>query len=122
MTFDLAQTALDLERRLLELETRSDRAAIEELLHDDFCEHGASGRRWTRDEIVSVLVSENSSDRIVMADESTTLLDCGAVLVTSRSSRDGRDAWRSSVWVTDNGRCQIIFHQGTAISCSAAGD
>jgi hypothetical protein len=40
------QTAIDLELRLLKYEIRAEPGEVDRLLHPDFSEFGASGRRW----------------------------------------------------------------------------
>lgn len=115
MGSDLIGEACRLEARLLDPHVRSQPALVVELLHEDFIEYGSSGRRWTRDDIVGALASESDANRIETFDVTGSLLSDDVVLVTYRSSRGGLQAWRSSVWKREGGRCRVLFHQATPI-------
>ena len=52
------QTVIDLELRLLKHEIRAEPGEIDRLLHPDFSEFGASGRRWGRTEMIAALAAE----------------------------------------------------------------
>ena len=120
MGSDLTKEACRLEVRLLDPEVRSQPSLLAELLHEDFIEYGSSGRRWTRDEIVHELSSDSVATRIATFDLTGSELADDVALVTYRSSRDGREAWRSSIWIRQDGRCRLLFHQATPIgTCQA---
>jgi hypothetical protein len=51
------QMAIELELRLLQPEVRSSAAELEKLLHPDFFEFGASGKKWGRSQTISALAS-----------------------------------------------------------------
>lgn len=90
------------------------------LLHDDFVEVGASGRRWTRDEIVAMLEAETGAARDAAID-GLDVLTIGRdarvatyrITIVERAER--RTSRRSSVWVRTAGRWLLRFHQGTPI-------
>ncbi|TCJ30246.1 ribonuclease HI family protein [Nocardioides jejuensis] len=100
-----------LERSLLTPEVRRVRSAVAALLHPDWSEIGASGRRWTRDDIL---------DAMAPLDEETTLdvvsierLAAGAILLVWRSASEGGSALRSSLWLRAGHSWVQRFHQGT---------
>ena len=115
MGSDLTNEACRLEVRLLDPEVRSQPSLVAELLHEDFIEYGSSGRRWTRDEIVHELSSDSVATRIATFDLTGSELADDVALVTYRSSRDGCEAWRSSIWIRQDGRCRMLLHQATPI-------
>jgi hypothetical protein len=108
-----------LERALLTGTVRTDAAALDALLAEEFREFGASGRTYTKNEIVEALRVE-SSVVLALKDFRAERIGEGIVLVTYRSSRSEvghatRHALRSSIWVRRDGRWQIVFHQGTVV-------
>ena len=103
-----------LERELLSPAVRADPARLAQLLHPSFLEIGASGRRWTREEMIAALVASPDAD----VDVDELLAEHVApevVLVTSRTRRGDAAARRSSLWVRVGGRWLVRFHQGTPI-------
>lgn len=98
-----------LERRLHEPAVRADRAALDELLHPSFAEIGASGRRWTRPQMIEELSSHPQLDPIDMTDVEIDELADGVALITYATAT----AQRSSLWVRHDGRWRIRYHQGT---------
>lgn len=101
------------ELTLLESDTRRDRARVLDLLHADFIEIGASGRRWTRDEIVDALAAEQIRDAPRTDEWRFLELATDIVLVTYRLHTHIGASLRSSVWDTTTGTPKIRFHQGT---------
>lgn len=80
-------------------------------LHLDFREIGASGRRWTRGEMLDALAAAGPGDAEI-ADFEVEELAPGLILATY-DTVGPRRARRSSVWALDEGRWRIRFHQGT---------
>jgi len=105
---------LDLERMLLDPEVRHSRVAVELLLHSQFKEFGSSGRVYDRDTMIKMMNRETSG-QITIRDFDARMLSTDVCLVTYRSVGESQEARRSSVWVRDEGRWQVIFHQGTKI-------
>ncbi|WP_141897632.1 DUF4440 domain-containing protein [Paramicrobacterium agarici] len=98
---------------LLSPETRSDSIRVDQLLHGDFIEIGRSGRRWTRDEIVAMLGSEERGE-VPQTDEwHFAELSAGIVLVTYRITGTAVESRHSSVWDITSGQPRVRFHQGT---------
>lgn len=106
------------ERALLDPTVRRDRGRVLALLADDFEEFGASGRRWTRDEIVEGLAREAFVPPAA-EDFRCRLIAPGVALVTYRTLRTDPHsgsvaaANRSSLWTEAAGLWRLRFHQGT---------
>ena len=105
---------LDLERMLLDPEVRHSRVAVELLLHPHFKEYGSSGRTYDRETMIRMMNREASGE-ITIRDFEVRTLSPEVALVTYRSVGQNQEARRSSVWVKDEGRWQVIFHQGTKV-------
>lgn len=106
------------EEALLAAGTRHDRATVERLLDAEYREIGQSGRLWTRDGIVAMLVGESpdeAGEHAISERHAVELAD-GVVLLTYRLVFDGRDSRRSSVWRVRDGRARVVFHQGSGVS------
>lgn len=113
-----------LEIALLQPATRADAARLDALLHPDFLEIGASGRRHDKAAILAALAAEASAGPVeFVADgfEARALAD-DLVLLTWRSARRARDgrleraARRASLWQRTGATWRIRFHQGTPIA------
>jgi ribonuclease HI len=104
-----------LERELLTRPVRADRARLERLLHPAFAEHGSSGRRWTRDDIVADLLRSPDPGAVEVRDLVADRVAPDVVLVTYVAERADARTRRSSVWVRHDGRWVVRFHQGTPV-------
>jgi ribonuclease HI len=104
-----------LELRLLDPAVRGRPAEVERLLHPEFVEIGASGRRWERREIVEVLRADpGESPRV--SDLAVQALSPDTVLVTYRAERSTPEqdaSLRASLWLRDAHGWRVRFHQGT---------
>ncbi len=91
---------------------------MDELLDPEFREIGASGRLWSRSEIIASLVerSRASDEPIKASDMVGVLLAPGVVHLTYVSDDGGRRARRSSVWRRTDRGWRLYFHQGTLSS------
>ncbi|PGH50549.1 DUF4440 domain-containing protein [Streptomyces sp. Ru87] len=112
------QQAVDAERRLLDPGVRASVARVAEALHPEFTEFGASGRRWDRDSVLSLMgpPAPGAPPRapVTATDFAGTLLAPGLVHLTYASESDGVRAFRSSLWCrAEDGRWLIRFHQAT---------
>lgn len=102
---------IDLERRLLDPDVRGNRAALAELLHDDFREFGASGRVYDRDEIIDALLAEDGAATPRAFDFQATRLGPDAVPLTYRTESP---SLRTSVWMRGgDGTWRVLHHHGT---------
>jgi len=116
LTNKLAQ----LEAELHLPEVRGSAPRINALLHADFEEVGRSGRHWSREAIVDMLLGETTPAEIVADNYVATELQAGVALLTYRAAHrqtDGslaRHTLRSSLWVKVGDGWQMRYHQGTA--------
>lgn len=99
-----------LERSLLSDEVRADPASVAALLHPEWEEIGASGRRWSRDELLAEIAPLPSPVELELL--ATHELGDDALLILWRSVGE-EPALRSSLWVRTSGRWRQRFHQGT---------
>jgi ribonuclease HI len=100
-----------LERSLLTDEVRRDPAAVAGLLDAAWSEIGASGRLWTRADLlaeIGPLAEETTLDVV-----SIERLAPGAILLIWRSVSDTGSVLRSSLWVRAGHTWVQRFHQGT---------
>ena len=112
MSDSTADLLISLELHLLDPQVRRDPGEVDALLGDTFVEFGSSGRTYTKDEILVALGAEIPR-AIVAVDFATRELAPGVVLLTYSTIEGGLEARRSSIWVADLGRWQMVFHQGT---------
>jgi hypothetical protein len=113
---DDVQAAIAGGLRLLEPSARRAPEQVEALLHPDFFEFGASGRRWDRREMVAALAQEPDAEPAVASELTGIRLADGIVLVTYVSQRGQRRCLRSSIWRKTTAGWQVYFHQGTMIA------
>lgn len=126
MATDKADRALflSLETSLHRPEVRSSPDLVRRLLADEFIEFGRSGRVYNKAVTIEALAAEDVSHPAPMprvSDFSVTRLSPDVVLVTYTGSREpsgsqkGRQTLRSSIYRHQDGRWQMIFHQGRPI-------
>ncbi|MGA2727143.1 MAG: DUF4440 domain-containing protein [Terracidiphilus sp.] len=117
----VAAELLRAEMLLLDPAVRRDRDRVAALLACDFFEFGASGRVWTRAQILDLLATEEYSPP-VLEDFACHRIADDVVLVTYRTVRMNEEtgkreaALRSSLWIRRSERWIIRFHQGTRTS------
>ena len=88
--------------------------AVLALLHPDFEEFGASGRRWDGAAIAESLAQESQSVPTQARDIAGTRLAEDVFLLTYTAHAPERVSLRSSVWLRDPNRGWLLrFHQGT---------
>ncbi len=97
-----------LELRLLDPAVRGSAEELERLLCDDFREFGSSGRVYTKEEAIALLVADPAVPQD-FSDFAAMVVAPGVVLATYRA----KGAVRSSVWRLEDGRWRLYFHQGT---------
>jgi ribonuclease HI len=81
------------------------------VLDDEFRETGASGRAWTRAEMLDALEGAAASPVEIEAFAIERLAD--AVVLATYDTGGARPARRASIWIHDGGRWRLRFHQGT---------
>ncbi|RYE79342.1 MAG: nuclear transport factor 2 family protein [Myxococcales bacterium] len=100
-----------LEKSLLTNEVRSDPSAVAALLDPHWREIGASGRVWSRDELLAEIgpIGQIGFDLI-----GTRSLADDTLLVLWRSRDERGSQLRSSIWQqSTSGHWLQVFHQGT---------
>jgi hypothetical protein len=126
MAIDEADFALflSLETSLHRPDIRSSPDLVGRLLADEFLEFGRSGRVYNKSVTIEALAAEDVSEPAPLpqvSDFSVTRLSHDVMLVTYKSTREpkgsqeGRQTLRSSIYRHQDGRWQMIFHQGTPI-------
>ncbi|MFF8291708.1 DUF4440 domain-containing protein [Streptomyces sp. NPDC016309] len=110
------------ELRLVDPAVRTSRAEAARLLHPDFVEVGASGRRWSRDDMLAALpeLEGGAADgpRYEVSGMTGVLLAPDLVHLTYEAVLDGRRTRRSSLWRRDpetGGAWRLYYHQGTPV-------
>ncbi|MFH9725245.1 DUF4440 domain-containing protein [Streptomyces sp. NPDC017254] len=109
---------------LMDPAVRVSRARAAELLDPEFVEVGASGRRWTYEEMLAALPemagSGEDGPRYTPTAFAGTLLAPGLVHLTYETLRDGHRTRRSSLWRRDpaapaGSGLRMYYHQGTPV-------
>ncbi len=118
-----AQKLFALEQRLSDPDIRSNPEALAEILHDDFQEIGASGRYFSKMDIIRLLKSEKEYEAYVIEDFQAIYISDDVIQIVYRIPArvsPGGEAYagslRSSLWLYTGNKWQIIFHQGTKVS------
>lgn len=100
---------------------RSSRTLARQLLDPEFTEVGASGRRWTYDEMLAALPGMDgavgSGPRYEPSAFTGVLLAPGLVHLTYETELDGNRARRSSLWRRQgaNEPWRMYYHQATPV-------
>ncbi|MGW1186876.1 nuclear transport factor 2 family protein [Streptomyces sp. NPDC002559] len=123
---DEVNEAIEGELRLMDPNVRMSRELARQLLDPDFGEVGASGRRWTYDEMLAALPEMDSATESGPHYEPSgftgVLLAPGLVHLTYETTLDGERARRSSLWRKQGaaGTWQMYYHQATPVPPAAA--
>ncbi|GAA2775336.1 DUF4440 domain-containing protein [Streptomyces showdoensis] len=122
---DAIAAALAGELRLMDPSVRVSADEARRLLDPEFVEVGASGRRWTYEEMLAALPELAGGDprngpRYEPSGLRGVLLAPGLVHVTYETVIDGRRARRSSLWRKGAGPgdagWRMYYHQGTPVA------
>jgi hypothetical protein len=109
------------ELRLLDPAVRASQALVDALLDPEFVEIGASGRFWTRAEVMAGLSdlpgSQPEGSRYSASDIRGVRLAPGIVHLIFETVDDGHRARRSSIWRKTAGESgwRMYYHQGTLV-------
>jgi len=109
------------ELRLLDPAVRSSRALFEPLFDPEFVEVGASGRRYTYEEMLAWLPDHTGSSATAVRYEPSAitgvLLAPGLVHLTYETDIDGHRARRTSLWrkLDEESGWRMYYHQGTPV-------
>ncbi|MGW8888099.1 nuclear transport factor 2 family protein [Streptomyces sp. NPDC055749] len=118
---DEVREAIAGELRLMNPGVRMSRSLARQLLDPDFVEVGASGRRWTYDEMLAALPELDgatvSGPRYEPSKITGVLLAPGLVHLTYETTLDGDRARRSSLWRKQGAATtwQMYYHQATPV-------
>ncbi|MGW2830373.1 nuclear transport factor 2 family protein [Streptomyces sp. NPDC001286] len=118
---DEVREAIAGELRLMDPHVRGSRSLAGQLLDPDFVEVGASGRRWTYEEMLAALPemdgASESGPRYEPSEITGVLLAPGLVHLTYETTLDGNRARRSSLWRRRNaaGTWRMYYHQATPV-------
>ncbi|MGW1892907.1 nuclear transport factor 2 family protein [Streptomyces sp. NPDC002004] len=115
------EAAIQAELRLLDPGIRRSPRLVDELLHPEFTEFGASGRRWDRDAMIESLAAEADSavGPGAMSHVRGVELAPDVVHLTYDTDVAGRRAHRSSLWRLTERGWRLYFHQGTRFGADA---
>lgn len=109
----LREDILQLEKRLM----TCDYQELDELLAEEFFEFGRSGKTYDKRLELEAARNEKNANpiKLTVTDFNIRLLASDVILATYRTFRhnDENRALRSSIWKDNNGKWQLIFHQGT---------
>ncbi|MEU4097224.1 DUF4440 domain-containing protein [Streptomyces sp. NPDC026673] len=109
------------ELRLMAPNVRTSRSLARELLDPEFVEVGASGRRWTYEQMLAALPdmagSSEEGPQYQPSDIAGGVLAPGLVHLTYETVIDGRRARRSSLWRkrSDGTGWRMYYHQATPV-------
>jgi hypothetical protein len=110
----------ELEQRLAQVDKRLSAEDAGSLIAEDFVEFGASGKVWSKAEIIAAMSQWAPIERIV-ENFSVRELSASVCLVTykmvevTQDRRNSHFTLRSSIWRYTGERWQIVFHQGTNV-------
>jgi len=110
----------ELEQRLAQVGRRLSAEDAGSLIAEDFVEFGASGKVWSKAEIIAAMSQWAPIERIV-EDFRVRVLSASICLVTYKVIGVTKDrqaspfSLRSSIWRYTGERWQIVFHQGTNV-------
>lgn len=116
----LCQHLRELELRLLQPAVRRSPQALAELLDPHCLEYGASGARYSREQLIAGLVAETGFTCVADGFEFQALAPDVVQLRYVSSVRRGDEpaqcARRSSLWRYDEAGWRLLFHQATPIA------
>ncbi|WP_405526971.1 nuclear transport factor 2 family protein [Streptomyces avidinii] len=107
------------ELRLMDPGVRMSQSLVRQLLDPHFVEVGASGRRWTYEEMLAALPDMDGSakdgPRYEPSEMTGVVLAPGLVHLTYETVIDGNRARRSSLWRRQGAgaQWQMYYHQAT---------
>jgi hypothetical protein len=118
MSSERDKLLFELEQRLGQVGQKLSAEDAFSLIADDFHEFGASGRVWTKAEIIRAMSQWDPIERTV-EDFAVRELSASVCLVTYKAIRHNRQcapfSLRSSLWRNNGNKWEIVFHQGTNV-------
>jgi len=115
---------IKLEKLLHDADIRNSALSFSELLHAEFREVGMSGITFNRQEMINDILKESPNEPLQIHSQNFETKQlaqevCQIMYETAVKSSDNsykRFAKRSSIWIENNGKWQILYHQGTPCS------
>ena len=108
----------ELEQRLAQVGKRLSAKEASSLIAEDFVEFGASGKVWSKAQIVAAMSEWSPIERIV-ENFRVRELSASVCLVTYKVIGVDRQpcpfSLRRSIWRNNGGTWQIVFHHGTNV-------
>ncbi|MFC7302914.1 DUF4440 domain-containing protein [Streptomyces monticola] len=116
------EAAIESELRLLAPEVRRSPELLGSLLHPEYTEIGASGRRWDRETIIAALTGQQEPGKrpITTSRMRGVQLADDLVHLTFDTDNNGRLSHRSSLWRSTDRGWLLWFHQGTPFARDTA--
>jgi ribonuclease HI len=109
---------MSLELELVAPDVRADAHRLDQLLHDDFVEVGATGRNLAAAELIDDLLATPLVDEITVSELAARPLAGDDILVTYRTSTTQGVVVRNSLWRRGRRGWQLVVHQGTPVPSS----
>ncbi len=111
---------IDLEKKLLDPQTRKNKVLLNELVDEDFQEYGASGKTYKKSDILERLPVESpqviEAFDFVSTQLSPTIQQIKFRTTKKISDTESKIILRSSLWKLSGDQWKIIFHQATPIT------
>ncbi|PKM77240.1 MAG: DUF4440 domain-containing protein [Firmicutes bacterium HGW-Firmicutes-15] len=114
----LNEQLLLMEEKLLQPEFRKSVKDLTILIADDFIELGSSGRTYNKQQVIAGSPTSPMVQMTLM-DFQAKLLAPGVALTIYRVAKHSKQdelleySLRSSIWILQEGKWRIMFHQGT---------
>src|SRR3954470_14247623 len=108
----------DLEIKVMTAAGERRAADLRDLVADDFLEIGASGRTYTKAQVLAAIETaplrkfQIEDFKIVASGDDWAMVSYRA---GERSAKTSTASLRSTLWVERSGKWQIVFHQGTNV-------
>jgi hypothetical protein len=122
MNKELLNTLMALEKSLHSASVRRSKEKLNDLLHDEFEEIGASGSSYNKIQMIEALTREThhrieaSGFELRMLSKDIAKLKYKTTTILANNT--ARTAVRTSIWKHEQGQWKMIFHQGTVIPAS----
>lgn len=109
---------VELEIEILKGDTRKNPEKLNELLSEDFIEFGGAGIEYNKQQIIEALLNEKDIEWDYEDMKSRNISD-DVVMVNYIGIKKENDietkSLRTSIWKNNDGKYQMVFHQGTNI-------
>lgn len=103
------------ERELVDPQIRKDIGRIGKLLSAEFVEFGSSGKVYRKRDVLDSFKKPGTTT-YQLSEFTFKMLGEKHILVTYRSINSSEEiARRSSIWVNEDGRWQMLHHQSTVV-------